>query len=243
MAEEKKESGTITIKKQDLWKYSTFILLAIIVIGGFFVLRGGKSSGNVVNTGSETQPTEQPSIKVSSLIEDNDPVLGDKNAPVSIIEFSDFQCPFCAQAHFGALAEFKQSDYFKNGQVNLVYKHFPLSSIHPFAQKAAEASMCAYDQGKFWEYHDMLFENQNALDTQSLKSYAQQLGLNTQEFNNCLDSNKYRSEVTKEFSQATSSGGQGTPYFIIVNKESNRAIPVSGAVPWQNLEGAIQSIL
>ena len=93
-------------------------------------------------------------------IEDNDPILGDANAGISIVEFSDFQCPFCGRVHTDALADFKQSSYFTNGEVNLVYKQFPLSSIHPFAQKAGEASLCAHDQGMFWEYHDTLFANQ-----------------------------------------------------------------------------------
>jgi protein-disulfide isomerase len=241
---EVKESGTITIKKTDLWKYSTFILIVILVIGGFFVLKGKGGTGNTVNIG--TNPENKPSVNVKALIEDNDPVLGDPNADVSIIEFSDFQCPFCARAHFDALAQFKQSDYFKNNKVNLVYKHFPLSSIHPFAQKSAEASMCAYDQGKFWEYHDILFENQadwSSRGINAMKEYAQQLGLNTAEFNNCLDSSKYKSEVTKELSQATSSGGQGTPYFIVVNKKTGDAIPISGALPWSQFEAAIQSVL
>src|SRR3990172_4512978 len=123
------ETGTITIKKDSLWKYSTLVLLAVVVIAGFFMLRGdgGTGTGAVTNTGSNTQQ----GINARALIEENDPVLGDPNAPVTILEFSDFQCPFCARAFEGAVTDFKASSYFTNGEANLIYKQFPLNSIHP----------------------------------------------------------------------------------------------------------------
>lgn len=245
MTEEKSsKSATITIKKDTLWKVGTFVFAAlflIVLFGGRF--GGGNDSGtvDVRDVGPTGQATD--TINAQSLIEDNDPVLGDPNADVSIVEFSDFQCPFCARAHSGALADFRNSDYFKDGQVNLVYKHFPLNSIHPYAQKAGEASECANRQGKFWEYHDTLFANPTALDTTSLKSYAVQLGLDTSKFNSCLDGGEASSEVNKELAQATAAGGRGTPYFIIVNNKNGDAVPVSGAVPFSQLEAAINTVL
>src|SRR3990172_5904793 len=215
------ESGTITIKKDSLWKYSTFVLLAVVVIVGFFMLKPSGGTGAVV--GTDTGSDQQPSINANSLIEDNDPVLGNVDAGITILEFSDFQCPFCARAFEGAVADFKASSYFTNGEVNLIYKQFPLNSIHPQAQKAAEASLCAAAQGKFWEYHDKLFTNQQALDVASLKSYASQLGLNTGEFNSCLDDSEMASEVSKETAQATAACGRGTPFFVIVNTETGDA--------------------
>lgn len=240
------DEKTITIKKQDLWKYSTFVLIAVVVIG-IIVFSGGPKSGSS-NSGSsvtDTGATEQQGVNVRALIEDNDPVHGDKNAEISIIEFSDFQCPFCARAHFGALADFRKSSYFTNGEVNLVYKHFPLNSIHPQAQKSAEASLCAHEQDVFWEYHDTLFENQedwSSRGTSAMKEYAQQLGLDTGDFNNCLDGGKWASEVNKELAQATASGGRGTPFFVIVNTETGQATSISGAYPWSEFEAAIQSV-
>jgi protein-disulfide isomerase len=117
-----------------------------------------------------------------------------------------------------------------------------LNSIHPYAQKAAEASLCADDQGKFWPYHDKLFTNQQALTIADLKTYASQVGLNTAQFNACLDSGKYASEVSKETAQATGAGGQGTPFFIIVNTETGDATTISGAYPWSQFEAAINSV-
>ena len=235
------EGATITLKKSTVWKMATFLFAGLFIIslftGGF-----ANFTGNVVaptNPTNPTQPTQPTDIRVS--IDSDDPILGNADAPISIIEFSDFQCPFCARAATGALAEFKQSSYFKDGDVNLVYKHFPLNSIHPYAQKSAEASVCASKQGKFWEYHDLLFTNQQALDTVSLKKYAGQLGLNQANFDKCLDSGEGASKVSKDLASASAAGGQGTPYFVLVNEDGD-TVPVSGAVPFANFDVAIKSL-
>ncbi len=235
------EENTITFKKDTLWKVGTAvfaILFVFALLGGFGSL--GSSSGAVVD---DKDAGQQDDVNAKALIEDNDPVLGNEDAEVSIVEFSDFQCSFCARAHTGAMADFKASSYFTNGEVNFVYKHLPLNSIHPQAQEAAEASLCAQDQESFWEYHDMLFANQGALDTSSLKSYAAQLGLDTGEFNECLDSGEKASEVNKETAQATSAGARGTPYFLVVNTKTGDATSVSGAVPFSQFETAINAVL
>ena len=109
-----------------------------------------------------------------------------------------------------------------------MYRDFPLTSIHQYAQKAAEASECADDQGKFWEYHDLIFANQSAIDVDSLKGYAEQLGLDTATFNDCLDSGKQTAEVEKDTQDAQSYGAGGTPAFFINGKF------VSGALPFED---------
>ena len=112
-----------------------------------------------------TQPTEPLEISV-----DNDPVRGDPNAPITIVEFSDFQCPFCARFHVQTLPSLLE-EYIEAGKVNLVYRDFPIQSIHPNALPAAVASECAHEQGKYWEYHDTLFEKQsgwNRLDSNAV---------------------------------------------------------------------------
>ena len=228
--------GAITIKKKDLWRYSTFVLIAVVAIFMFFALTDDSITGNGI------APTEKEGIDARSLIENNDPVLGSPDAEISILEFSDFQCPACKMAHTGPLADFKNSDYFKDGDVNLVFKQFPLSSIHPFAQNAAEASLCAQDQGMFWEYHDTIFLNQGALDDASLKTYATQLGLDTGAFNSCLDLDEKKSEVLKETSQAQAAGARGTPYFVIVNNDNGNTQTIGGVSPWANFESKISSL-
>ncbi len=243
------EEKTITVKKSDLWKYATFVLVAVIVIGGFLFFKGAGSNGGTVDNGAGNQKP----VNALALIEANDPVLGNKDAGVTIIEFSDFQCPFCERAYSGAVADFEASDYFKNGEVNLIYKQLPLVQIHPYAQKAAEASLCADEQGKFWEYHNLLFQNQAAITSTlqsggvsavvtSLKQYASQLKLDTAKFNTCLDNGKFASEVSKESAQAASVGIGGTPGFVIVNTKTGDNTVISGAYPWSQFETAIKSV-
>jgi len=118
-----------------------------------------------------------------------------------------------------------------------VVRDFPLTSIHPYAQKAAEASECADDQGKFWEYHDLVFANQSAIDVDSLKGYAGQLGLDTGTFDECLDEGKQSSEVEKDLEDGQASGVTGTPAFFINGQL------VSGAQPFTVFQQIIDQLL
>ena len=171
-----------------------------------------------------------------SASEDDDPVKGNKDAPVTMIEFSDFQCPFCGRFYSQTLAQI-QKDYIDTGKVKFVYRDFPLSSIHPQAQIAAEAGECADDQGKFWEYHNKIFENQALLSEASLKQWAVDLGLDADEFNDCLDSGKQKQEVQKDFNDGSSYGVSGTPAFFI------NGVMVSGAQPFANFKAVIDKEL
>ena len=229
------DEKTITIKKDDLWRYSTFALIAVVVIGGIFMFTGG-DSGVSTGTGSTVQqPTQQPG-KVSASIDD-DAILGDPKAPVTIIEFSDYECPFCAKFWSQTLPLIK-SEYIDTGKVKLVYRDFPLSSIHPMAQAAAEAAECTRDaagnDAAYFEYHDKIFANQASLSESSLKQWAQDLGY---DISSCLDSGKFRSEVLKDSADAQSAGGRGTPFFVI------NGIPLSGAQPFSVFKQAIESEL
>ncbi len=171
--------------------------------------------------GGSTEPTSAQVVDVSL---DDDPILGDPNAPVTIIEFSDYQCPFCSKFLIDTLPLIK-TQYIDTGKVKFVYRDFPLSSIHPYAQKAAEAAECADVQGKYWEYHDNLFGNQNALDIASLKKYAQDLKLNTDKFNTCLDSGEMAGEVANDLDDGIAAGVQGTPGFFINGRFLGGAYP------------------
>lgn len=166
---------------------------------------------------------------------DDDPVLGDQNAPVTIIEFSDFECPFCKRFFSNTLPQLTR-EYIDTGKVKLVYRDFPLS-FHPNAQKAAEAGECADDQGKFWEMHDKIFENQQAIGIADLKSYAASLGLDTSEFNSCLDSGKHVKEIQKDISDGSKYGASGTPTFFI------NGIKLVGAQPFSAFQQIIESEL
>ena len=163
-------------------------------------------------------------------------MLGADNATVTIVEFSDFQCPFCGQ--FARDTEPQLiSEYVDTGKVKFIYKHFPLSQTHQFAQKAAEASECAGDQSKFWEYHDVLFQNQNALTRGDLKRYATQLELNTTAFDACLDSGAMDGIVKQNYNEGTGKGVTSTPTFFINN------VKVSGAQSFNSFKAAIDAEL
>ncbi len=147
-------------------------------------------------------------IKVAT---EGSPSRGPKQAPVTIVEFSDFQCPFCAQ--FSKTLHEAAAKY--GDRVRLVYKQFPLSQIHPFAEKAAEAALCAADQDHFWDLHDLMFDKQNELKEEDLKAKGAQLKLDSTVFNDCLTSGKYASRVKQDQREGFSLGVSTTPSFFI----------------------------
>lgn len=161
-----------------------------------------------------------------------DPSIGLKNAKVTMTIYSDFQCPFCGRV----VPTIKKIEEEYGDKIRIVFKNFPLS-FHQYAQKAAEASECANAQGKFWEYHDYLFTHQNALRIEDLKMYAKELGLNTEKFNECLDSGTMKAEVERDFQDGTASGIQGTPGFIINGEH------VAGALPFEKFKEIIEKKL
>jgi len=190
--------------------------------------------GNAVAPTVQAAPNEAPTI-VEGDLTDNDAVLGEANAPVTIVEFSDFECPFCARFHTDAWKQINEK-YVKTGKVKFVYRDYPLP-FHPNAQKAAESSECAKEQGKFWEMHDVLFAKGVEGGVTTFKTYAKDLGLNTAKFNDCLDSGKYESEVNKDLEDGSKYGVQGTPAFFI------NGVLVSGAQPFQAFQQVIEAQL
>ncbi|MFH1649589.1 MAG: DsbA family protein [Candidatus Woesearchaeota archaeon] len=209
--------------------------------------------GNTVtdqNPPSTDQPTDGGTAPVQVSVE-NDAILGSENAKVTVIEFSDYECPFCGASegtHQGLIDRFKGQDptweaavpklmeLAKQGKIKFVYRDFPLS-IHAQAQKAAEASECAHEQGKFWEYHDLLFQRQDQLSVANFKVWAGELGLNQAKFDDCLDSGKMAAEVQKDFNDGRAVGVQGTPAFFINGQL------ISGAQPWSAFEPIINAAL
>ncbi len=164
--------------------------------------------------------------------------MGDPNAPVTIIEFSDYQCPFCHRFWSQTLPQIKQ-EYIDTGKVKLVYRDFPLSSIHQYAQKAAEAAECVRDAAggsdeAYFKMHDKLFENQQDLSVENLKAMAQELGY---DISSCLESDKFKDEVQKDFTDGSAAGVRGTPSFFINGK------PLSGAQPFSAFKQIIDSEL
>jgi protein-disulfide isomerase len=151
------------------------------------------------------------------------PSKGPEDAPVTIVEFADFECPYCVQI----VPSLKRLEETYGDKVRMVFRQFPLRSIHRHAQDAAEASLCAYEQNKFWEMHDVMFEEQRALGLEQLKEKAVRLGLDAEEFNVCLDSNKYADQVAADFDAARRLGLTGTPAMFINGRF------LSGAQPYE----------
>jgi protein-disulfide isomerase len=167
------------------------------------------------------------------------PIRGDKNAKLTLVEFTDYECPFCGR-HFRDTAPKILQDYIETGKIRYVFSDLPLS-MHSHAKKAAEAALCAGEQGKYWEMHDLLFANQQALDNSNLIAYATRLGLNVPVFQKAIDSGKYESQVSANAAEADRLGFTGAPSFAIGLTQPNDA-PVKvikvivGAQSYENFQ-------
>jgi protein-disulfide isomerase len=160
-------------------------------------------------------------------------VRGDPRAPVTIVEFSDFQCPFCKQAESTLHELFTKY----SGKVKLAYLDFPLRETHPNAQTAAEAARCAAEQGRFWEYHDALYADQSKLDATALVSRARALNLDEKAFQSCVESGKFKSAIEADLAQGQKVGVAGTPGFFV------NGVFLSGARPQAEFEKIIENQL
>jgi len=192
-------------------------------------------------------PTSQPKLPMKISV-DNDPIIGNPDAPITIIEFTDFQCPFCARFHTQTLPLIFE-EYIEQGKVKLVVRDFPIQSIHPNAVPAAIASECANEQGKAKEMHDMLFYNQNewsrqeTVDALSLFSqYATEIQLEQDTFDSCLTNGKYIEEIKKDLDDGRSYGVSGTPGFFIGNDQIGY-VELKGAQPYDSFKKIIDAQL
>ncbi|KKT28625.1 MAG: DSBA oxidoreductase [Candidatus Yanofskybacteria bacterium GW2011_GWA1_44_21] len=183
----------------------------------------------------KAQIAPENKIEVSA---DDDPYMGSDKAEVLIIEFSDFQCPYCRSFSEDTLPQLKK-EYIDTGKARLVYRDFPLS-FHAGAEPAAQAGQCAWDQGKFWEFHDTAFAEQAkqgngtiSFGVKEVKKWAATAGLNMTEFNSCFDSGKYREEVAKDFADGGKAGVSGTPTFFI------NGTRIVGAQPYEVFKSTI----
>ncbi len=160
------------------------------------------------------------------------PVFGKKDSKVTVVEFSDFQCPYCSKG--AKIVQKLKKDY--GSKIQFAFKQFPLENIHPNARPAAEASMCANEQGsdKFWTYHDKLFAAQDKLDAEGLKAAAKTTGLNMDKFNQCVESKKYAKYVSDDIQYGLKIGVQSTPTFLVNGKL------IQGARPYQEFKELIE---
>ncbi len=261
------DESKITISKSSYNRMLKGIVAAIAIatfLGGYAVgtLDGGSNSlsaDEIKDMISELEakapapqpaqaPTQPTAPSVFQVSIDDDPFKGDPNAPVTVVEFSDFQCPFCSRFYTQTLPAL-QENYIDTGKIKLVYKDLPLDNLHPNARPVHIAAECADEQGKFWEYHDVLFEKQSewqrlsSSDLQTtLIQYTDDFGLQTASFEACLSSPEMADEVNADLLQAASYGATGTPTFFIGN-EKNGFIKLVGAQPYAAFQAAIDAQL
>jgi len=199
-----------------------FLVIPVIIgiAAGLFLSFDGNKNHN------EQEPT-----LTAQLIENGSPILGEKSASITILEFGDYQCTFCYRFHETTLNVLEE-DYIQTGKVKLVFKDFPLNG--PDSVLAAEASYCADDQGKYWKFHDELYKNWGGERTgwitrYTLNAFANTVGLDIEKFNNCLDEHKYRDKVNRLYEFGKNIGIDATPSFLVFNDE--KIIKIRGNQP------------
>ncbi len=194
------------------------------------------------NVSDSVENTQNINLSISRLIAQGAPILGNRSAPITIVEFGDFQCQFCGR--FAKQTEPQlNTTYFQKGKANLVFKHFVTHGSDSF--NAALASQCANDQGKFWNFYDILYNNQGEensgwVSVENLKNFAQKIpGLDLQKFNSCLDDQKHKSFVENDTNFAFASGFQGTPTFVITKRDGSDREVLLGAYPFPSFQAII----
>lgn len=229
---------------------SVIISLAILINGGVIKFKGvtsqGSASAPVAQAPTAPQvPPSEPTAGPVEPLKDEDHVRGNRNARILLFEYSDLECPFCKRFHPTA----KQVVDEYKGQVAWVYRHFPLDQIHSKADKEAEATECAKDQGGedgFWKMTDKIFEvtpSNNGLDPETLPKLASDLGLNQATFKTCLDSGKYAAHVEEDYQGGIKAGITGTPGNILLDTKTNKTKLIPGALPFDQFKIAIDDLL
>lgn len=220
------------------------IVIAGALIGGSLYYSNMKIAGQpVVKTVELNTSEDTDNMRPVSA---DDHILGNPNAELKIVEYSDLECPYCKVFH--ATMKRVMSEYGQSGKVAWVYRHFPIDSLHKKARKEAEATECANELGgsqKFWEFTDLVYTTTNSNDSlpeSELPKIAQKIGLDVKAFNTCLSSGKYADKVEADYQDAVKAGGRGTPNSIIVSKDGTKTV-VQGAQPYESLKAVIDALL
>ena len=215
---------------------SVSIIIAGVIIAGAIVYVNTNPSAPAAAGGQQAPaPSAATNVRAPS---EQDHIIGSLNAPLVLIEYSDFQCPFCNVVHPTLRRIVDESD----GQIAWVYRHLPLESIHPSAKPAAIASECVAEQlgnSGFWKFADIIFANQSKMSADYYVQTAVQLGADKSKFNSCVSSDKYASRVDADTQEAQANGGNGTPYTVLYDKKGQSG--VSGALPYDMFTSVIKT--
>lgn len=230
------------------------IIVAGLLIAGAIIVKSyfDSTSKIAANQTTTTSPTANVDI---APVTSKDHILGNPQARILFIEYSDLECPFCKQ--FQGTLQQMMTDFGASGQVAWVYRQFPLyrgtptqPALHPKAGKEAEASECAAELGgndAFWAYINKIYDitpSNNGLDPSELYTVAADIGLNANAFQTCLDSGKYAQTISDDYDAAVAAGGQGTPYSVILDTKTGETTPITqGAIPYAQLKPILEAIL
>jgi protein-disulfide isomerase len=214
----------------------TSALVMIVVISHYYIdVSAQKSNQNQTMT-----------IALRTLVQNDSPFIGNQSAPITIIDFSDFQCYLCNRYVKNTEPQINKT-YIQTGKAALVFKHLPNRGFD--SMNAALAAQCTNDQGKFWQYHKLLYSNQKPIDSgwvskENLKKFASEIpGLDTREFNSCLDSEKYKIYIQNDIDLALAFGFKETPSFIIVNNDGSNPEFLQGALPFPSFKVVVDKML
>ena len=202
----------------------------------------------LLEQGARPAAPTQPGFKAADITIDGAPFLGDENAIVTLVEYSDYQCPFCSR-HAKQVMPGLVKNYVESGKLKIVMRENPIESIHPSAKGASQAALCARDQGKYWEMHDVLFDNQRQLSIASLKTYGADLGLDAAKFDACLDDGRYEQQIKDDLASGRTLGVRGTPAFVLGltdpddSNKANVTEYISGAQSLDAFSQTIDSLL
>ncbi|MEK6812793.1 MAG: thioredoxin domain-containing protein [Nanoarchaeota archaeon] len=233
-----KKQVTLTFDAATPWKIATVILGILFIVS---IVTNGFSGAESPTIERDTGTAPQPELLQRAEIDiDDDAILGDKDAPITMISCEDYQCPFCKRAFEQTFPMIKQN-YIDTGKVRYVFRDFPLP-FHTEADEAAMAAECAGDQNKYFEMHELLFKNQqdwsgNPKATFTFKTYADQLGLNKEKFDACVDNREHDAEIQKDMAACEAAGTSGTPTFFINGQQ------VVGAQPYTAFQTALEQAL
>lgn len=220
------------------WVVGVFTIVGtIFVLAAVFAIYVGSLVGKIKSGVDISTLTNQPQETLATQLQGkqtatggavniataDDPYTGPQNAKVTVVEFADFECPYCQEA----FPIVREMETLYKDKVKFIYRDFPVEYLHPEAPKAAEAAECAHEQNKFWQMHDKLFINQDKLQIPDLKNYAQQIGLDVNRFNNCLDSGKYETEVSDDLQDGINAGVTGTPTWFVNGTKVVGVIPAA----------------
>ena len=213
--------------------------IAIIIAGGLIAGALYYSNVKAPTKVAENVPVENNTSGSMRPVSTDDHILGNPNADIMIVEYSDIECPFCKVFH--TTMRRVMDEYGKGGKVAWVYRHFPIDQLHSKARKEAEATECANELGgpaKFWDYINTLYDttnSNNSLDLAELPKIAKKVGLDVVAFESCLSSGRYAAKVEADYQDAIKAGGRGTPNSIILSKDGTKT-PVEGAQPYESLK-------